>query len=232
MVIPKNTVSTSFKRTHWQRMWKKAKEKTSSSESGLHFAHYIAGAESNVISHMHSLKTEISGRWGISLERWSRGLSCMIEKKPGCTLIEKLRAILLMEADFNFQNGTIYGSRMLQAARQYKFMPEEIFSEQGKTADDGSLAKILIYDTVRQSHCTAALSSIDAANCYDSIAHAIASLVFHAFGVPFGAVESMLISNEEIKYFLRTEYRDSKHFSGITIELKFQGLCQGSGAAP
>ena len=24
----------------------------------------------------------------------------MLEKKPGCTIIEKLRAILLMEADF------------------------------------------------------------------------------------------------------------------------------------
>ena len=83
-----------------------------------------------------------------------------------------------MEADFNAQNGTMYGSRMLDVARQYKFMPEEIFSEQGKTADDGSLAKILIFAIVRQSRCTAALSSIDTANCYDSIAHAIASLIF------------------------------------------------------
>ena len=85
----------------------------------------------------------------------------MLEKKPGCTLVEKLRAILLMEADFNFQNGTIYGSRMLDTARQYKFMPEEIFSEQGKIADDCSLTKILIYDIARQSRCTAAISSID-----------------------------------------------------------------------
>ena len=145
----------------------------------------------------------------------------MIEKKPGCTLIEKLRAILLMEADFNFQNGTIYGSRMLQAARQYKFMPEEIFSEQGKTADDGSLAKILIYDTVRQSRCTAVLSSIDAANCYDSIAHTIASLVFQSFGVPVNAVESMLTTIQEMKYFLQTAYGDSKDCKGSTISVKF-----------
>ena len=68
----------------------------------------------------------------------------MLEKKPGCALIKKLRAILLMEADFNAQNGTIYGSRMIDVARQYKFIPDEISSEQGKTADDESLAKILI----------------------------------------------------------------------------------------
>ena len=107
-------------------------------------------------------------------------------------------------------------------------MPEEIFSEQGKTADDGSLAKILIYDTVRQSRCTAALSSIDAANCYDSITHAIASLVFQSFGVPVNAVESMLTTIQEMRYFLRTAYGDSKDYKGSTISVKFQGLCQGS----
>ena len=121
---------------------------------------------------------------------------------------------------------------MLDMVKSHGFMTENIYSEKGKAADDYSLVKVILYDNTWQARTSAALISTDAANCYDSIAHAIASLVFHAFGVPFGAVESMLISNEEMKYFLRTEYRDSKHFSGITIELKFQGLCQGSGAAP
>ena len=42
----------------------------------------------------------------------------------------------------------------------------------------------------------------------------------------------MLTAIEEMKYFLRTAYGDSKNFYGSTIESKFQGLCQGSGAAP
>ena len=96
----------------------------------------------------------------------------------GCTLVTKLRAILLMEADFNSSNKIIFGERMLDNARRSGFMPEEIYSERGKMADDGSLAKVLFYDIVRQSRLSAALASIDAANCYDSIAHAIASLVF------------------------------------------------------
>jgi len=124
----------------------------------------------------------------------------------------KMGAILIMEADFNYHNGTIYGSRMLDVARQFKFMPEEIFSKQGKTADDGSLVKILIYDTVRQSQCMTALSSIDAANCYDSIVHAIASLVFQSFGVPVNAVESMITTIQEMK---------SKSYKGSTIMVEF-----------
>ena len=35
-----------------------------------------------------------------------------------------------------------------------------------------------------------------------------------------------------MNYFLRTVYGDSKEYMGSTIEVKFQGLCQGNGAAP
>ena len=145
----------------------------------------------------------------------------MLEKMFGCTLVSKLRAILLMEADFNFSNKLIYGVRMMNNVRKHDWMPEEIYSEKGKTADDGTLAKVLFYDIVRQSRVSAGLSSIDAANCYDSIAHAIASLVFQAFGVPEEAIASMLTAIQDMKCFLRTAYGDSKHCTGSTIELKF-----------
>ena len=38
-----------------------------------------------------------------------KGLSVMLEKIFGCSLISKLRSILLMEADFNATNKAIYG---------------------------------------------------------------------------------------------------------------------------
>ena len=65
---------------------------------------------------------------------------------------------------------------------------------------------------------------MDAAQCYDSVAHAITSLVFQAFEVPEEAVHSMLTTIEEMKYFLRTAYGDSKTFRGSKFEIKFQGL--------
>ncbi len=43
----------------------------------------------------------------IQLERWSRGLSVMLEKTLEVTLVTKLRAILLMEVDFNASNKII-----------------------------------------------------------------------------------------------------------------------------
>ena len=111
-------------------------------------------------------------------------------------------------------------------------MPDGIYKEKGRIADDGSLAKVLFYDIVRQARVAAGLSSIDAANCYDSIAHAIVSLVFLVFGAPAEAIELTLKAPEDMKYFLRTAYGDSKRAVGSRVEVKFQGLCQGNGAAP
>ena len=91
-------------------------------------------------------------------------------------------------------------------------------------ADDGTLAKVLFFDVMRQFKLPAGLSSVDAANYYDSVAHAIAALNFRAFGVPKEAVQVMLKTNEEMRYFLRTAYGDSKRFRGSKISVKFQGL--------
>lgn len=55
----------------------------------------------------------------------------MLEKvMGGVRLITKLRAILLMEADFNGMNKIIFGERMMEYnLRKYELVPEEIFSK-------------------------------------------------------------------------------------------------------
>ena len=64
----------------------------------------------------------------------------------------------MMEADFNFVNKTIYGGRILDNVRKYNLMPEEIFSERNRISDDGTLAKVLFYDIVRQIRVSAGIS--------------------------------------------------------------------------
>jgi hypothetical protein len=99
--IPVDSVDRIITQEIWQQKWKKKKEETSSSVSGLHFGHYISGAHSDEISDFHALKTSLAIVHGISLGRWSKGLCVMLEKVLGVKLITKLHAILLMEADFN-----------------------------------------------------------------------------------------------------------------------------------
>jgi hypothetical protein len=97
-----------------------------------------------------------------------------------------------MEADFKGANKTVLGIRMLANTRKHNMMPEDIFSERNKMAEDGTLTKVLAYDIIGQTRRPAGIALVDANNCYDRIAHAIASLVFQSFRVPPAAVESML----------------------------------------
>ncbi len=106
-----------------------------------------------------------------------------------------------------------------------------MFSEQNRMADDGTLAKVITFDIIRQMRCSAGIALVDADNCYDRIAHAIASLVFQAFGVPSTAVESMLTTIQEMKFFLCTGFSDLMEFASSKFKIKTQGLGQGNGAS-
>ena len=68
-------------------------------------------------------------------------------------------------------------------------MPSEIYSERGRMAEEGTLAKVIMCDTVRQSRLPAGIASVDADNCFDRIAHPIASMIFQALGVPSTATD-------------------------------------------
>ena len=72
--------------------------------------------------------------------------------------------------------------------RKCNLMTEDIFSRRNRMEDDGTLDKVLFYDIVRQLQVYAGISSVDAANCYDSIAHTIACIFFQSFGVPEEAI--------------------------------------------
>ncbi len=230
-IVPPNSVSGVILRERWQQRWKRMKKDTSSSQSGLHFGHYIAGVDCKYILQFHALRITLALNKGIVLEWWTNGLSVMLEKMFGVHLVSKLRAILLLEADFNAMNKEVYGVCMLDEARKYKLIQEEIFSEKICMADDGGLAKTLFYDLVWQTQLPAAITSVDASNCYDQIAHATASLIFQSFGVEDTAVAAML-EIQDLKFFLQTGYGDSKDFAGSMIEIKTQGLGQGNRASP
>jgi hypothetical protein len=98
-------------------------------------------------------------------------------------------------------------------------MPEEVFSERNKMADEGTLTKVISYDIIQQVRRSAGVASVHADNCYDRIAHAIASLVFQAFGIPLSASESMLTTIQEMKFILRTGFGDSTDFASSTLSI-------------
>ena len=94
------------------------KERTASSYSGRHCGHYKAASHSEYLSEVHARTLSLITKTGATSARWSRGLPVMLEKIAGVALVTKLRAILLMEVDFNCHNRLIFGDRMMRLARE------------------------------------------------------------------------------------------------------------------
>jgi len=229
--IGEGKVSISISQEVYQHYWRKVKEKISSSFSGLHFGHYKSIAHDDYLSDILARKMSLISATGAAPERWARGLTVMLEKIAGVASITKLRAILLLEADFNFHNKLIFGSRMLDLARQNDLVPEEIYNEKGRTAEDAILQQVLMYDTARITKRPLVVAQVDAAQCYDRVALSMAALTLRAFKVHNSLVLAMLRPLHCMEFYLRTGFGQSESYFGGKEQGK-HGLAQGNGAAP
>jgi len=138
--VPKDSIRTIVHLQEWDNHWKRSKEETSSSLSGRHFGRYKAAKHSKYVSHFQALLVFLTMQRGLVMDRWARGLSVMLQKIIGCSLVTKIRSILLLEADFNCVNKIIYGVRMMENVCMHKLIPSEIYSERGRMAEEGTLA--------------------------------------------------------------------------------------------
>ena len=100
--------------------------------------------------------------------------------------VENLRSIVLVEADFNFNN-KILGKQTIEHAESKNLIAKEQYgSRSGKCAVDHALNKTLTYDIIRQHNLPAVLCSNDAKSCYDRVIHSIAAMAYKfSIGQPF-----------------------------------------------
>jgi hypothetical protein len=158
----------------------------------------------------------------------------MLEKIAGINLVDKLRAILLMEADFNFANSLYFGKRTLEIANKQDLIKHDTFGSKNNSCPiEVPLCRLIFFDMVRQMKRNAALGSFDAQTCYDRIAHAFLSLVVQAVDTPQPLIVFMLKAIQNMKLYLRTRYGDSdRYYCSKDIRQPYQGAVQGNGAAP
>lgn len=216
----------------FQEYWLHAREITSSSYSNMHFGIYMANARSDKLSFLHAAKLSLAAKLGITLDRWHNALTVLLEKTFGCILINKLRAICLLEADYNWLMKLIFAKRMMDNALSRGVVPAEQFAKKGSRPQDGCMIKLFHYDRARVLHHTAAIESVDLHSCYDSVAHPVASIALQAFSISIMMIKVMLSALQTMKFFLRTGFGDSKSFFGGTDSSPYGGLGQGNGAAP
>ena len=133
-------------------------------------------------------------------------------------------------ADFNSHNKLIFGKRILDLASNYKLIPDEIYSAKGKTSEDAILHQVLTYDIARQTQAPFIVASVDAAQCYDRMAHAMMALASRVGKVSKSSVNCMLQQLRKMEFYIRTGYGESETFAGGKEEVK-QGGAQGNGGA-
>ena len=218
--------------TDFQQYWEKAREVTASSYSDLHFGLYMANARSHKLSTLHAAKLSLAAKLGITLDRWHNALTVLLEKTFGCILINKLRAICLLEADYNWLMKLIFAKRMMDNARRRGIIPVEQFAKGGSRPQEGCLVKTLFGDRARILHRSAAIDSVDFHSCYDAVAHPIASIALQAWAVPLIMVKVMLSVLQTMRFFIRTGFGEATTSYGGSPSDPLGGLGQGNGAAP
>jgi hypothetical protein len=132
----KEIIITPEEFTHF---WKKVGEFTSLSSSGVHYGHFKAAIQDQMSTRVLALQLTVIARSGMPPESWSVGLQVMREKIAGACLVEKLQAIQLYKVDFKCFNHFIFVWAAMGALTKNDYLPEELFSQKGCTAEDAKI---------------------------------------------------------------------------------------------
>ena len=101
-------------------------KKIALSYSGLYFRYYKAQINLDSISQIKVDLLNLAIANNKLLNCWIRGVSIILEKKPNKIVVSKLRAILLLEADFNVVNKIIFNTRLILQIEDRNKIPREI----------------------------------------------------------------------------------------------------------
>jgi hypothetical protein len=202
--------------------------------SGVHYAHCTATIQDETSLAVLALQLTVIAQSSIPPENWSVGLQVMLKKIAGVCLVKKLHAIQLYEADFNCYNQFIFGKEAIQTLTASGYIPEELFSQKGSTAEDAKFDKTLMADLSRQARRPMIVTSADVAYCYDHVNQIIMSLVWLVLtkgNIP--AIVAALICLQTMKFFQQTGFGKSKtFFGGLFYYPYMMGLGQGNRATP
>ena len=130
---PTDAVST-ISTTQYQHYFGRIKENTASSPSGLHHGHDKAAAQHNQLSEFFAGQMTTIIQSGLHPEQWGIALQVLLEKIAGVCLVTKLRSIQLYDSHFNWFNKIIFNDYATLNLTQSGYLPEEHFSQKGRTA--------------------------------------------------------------------------------------------------
>lgn len=165
--------------------------------------------------------------------RWKNAITVLLEKVFGNRFIDRLRAICLLEADFNWLNKLIFAHRLEQFCRKHDLIPPDQFAKSRSSCEEATLVKNTACDLSRIMHSSFIVGGADLDQCFDRSNAPIAGLSARAHKISKSSTRLMLTTMQHMQYFLRTGFglSDEPAFGGQDGDL-LMSLGQGSGAAP
>jgi hypothetical protein len=213
--------------------WSRAKERTSAGPSNIHFGHCKTMARDPIIANFEAAMASIPMKSGYAYKRWRKGIDVELLKKSNSFRVDKLRTIVLFEADFNFTNKSISKKVATRAEATQGLAEEQFGSRKRHRAIELSLNKCLTMDILRQEKRPGVLCSNDLKSCYDRIVHTVASLSLQGIGLQESEIVCMFSTLQNLEHTIRTAYGDSdKTYGGDLWVIPMQGVYQGNGAGP
>jgi ribonuclease HI/exonuclease III len=236
------TINTTISTEDWIRGWKKMRESTSSAPGG-HYGHYKTAAVAAtlpedhadywpVLAELYATMASMPLRHGFAPKRWQTCIDAILEKIPGQPRIEKLRIIMLYEADFNFVLKLIWGRRLVRHAELHNCLGEENQgSRSGRQAPDSLLQKLFVYEYARLTRTSVITVDNDAKSCYDRIIKSLAMIACIGVGLPLLAAAMHNNTHHGMKHSIKTRHGTLRPYQG-TDDDALEGTGQGSGASP
>lgn len=235
-------ISTLITPAEWISGWSKMRESTASAPGG-HYGHYKTAAVAARLpedhpDHSTTLSTIYSAMWSLPLKhgfaptRWCHCIDAIIEKIPGKPIIEKLRIIMLYEADFNFVLKFVWGRRLVRNAELHNSLGTANHgSRPGRQTTDALVEKVLIYEHARLTRTSLITVDNDAKSCYDRIIKTLAMISCMAVGLPLPAAIMHNRTHQAMVHQIKSRHGLLRPYSGTTSD-GLEGAGQGSGSGP
>jgi ribonuclease HI len=235
-------ICTNISTEDWIAGWLKMRESTASAPGG-HYGHYKTAAvaaklpkshpdHTRVLAEIYATMLSLPLKHGFAPERWKYCVDAILEKIPGKPIIEKLRIIMLYEADFNFMLKLIWGRRLVRHAELYRCLGTSNHgSRSGRQTIDALLEKLLMYEYARLTRTSLVTVDNDAKSCYDRIIKSLAMLACIGVGLPLLAASMHNKTHHGMVHSIKTRQGQLRPYSG-TDDNPLEGSGQGSGASP
>ncbi len=169
-----------------------------------------------------------------TMERWTTIWNFFIEKELGNPRIDKLRALHLLEADYNLLLKWFGPKGFIKVAEDNQQLTDfQGGGRRGRSAIDLACKKVATYDYLLITRTIAANFEHDLQHCFDNMNEACQNLSCRQQGADHRYIKLHAQTQRQLKYFVKHAYGVSDTFNQYSEQNPWHGAGQGTGdAAP